>query len=158
MRASRKKKIHRGHVKRTEAVFELPLHSRVVHISLDFQVLQMLAQREHTLLLVCLSAPVRVGRLSLDILEPLVGFLNELELLCPILGQQLTRLLETVVWQLLKGDVGRLADGSSPPPGPYGVYALLEQLLFRPSQGRGIGIHPSRLQLAPFGPFGSLSR
>lgn len=109
----------------TKAILPFPLDSRIVDISLNLEVLQMIAQALEFCLLGTLATLVFLCRHSFHRLDPLMRLLYLLKLYRSVRSQHFSRFLETVVWQLLEWDACCLAHRSSPSPRSHELDAPL---------------------------------
>jgi len=95
----------------TKAIFESLLDNRVIDIGQNLEILYLLPHTLHSVLLLGL-----ILWRDVLLLQPRKSFslyADSLQLLLPILLQNFSCLLETLVWQLLEGDLLCLLQKSS---------------------------------------------
>lgn len=130
---------------RTESVFKLSLHQRVVNVRQDRQAVRLLAQAlepnlPHRLAASDLGGVAGLERRHLGRRGPEARHLG-----LAVGGEDLARLLERLVRQLLKGEAARRSDRLASAPRANGHRALVHQLLLQlPRHGVGVEIRRIR--------------
>jgi hypothetical protein len=115
----------------TLTVLEFPLNQRVIDIGVNLEPLQVQLHRLQAGLPRVLASSL-LRRQSLNPRNPLPHLLNFLQFFCPVGKQNPSRFLETLVGQLLEGEVGRILQRSTATTRSDGSGSLSHQPSLQP--------------------------